>query len=144
MAEERARRSAEQAAVERILGSRPRKERRRAAEWSSGRDPALAGELVEELVAREGWALDVSLGTLAATWPDIVGVKVAEHCAPEEFDDGELTVRADSPAWATQIRLLGGQLVEALARSVGEGVVREVRVVGPASKKRRGPYIARR
>jgi predicted nucleic acid-binding Zn ribbon protein len=104
----------------------------------------LAGELVEEMVSREGWELDVSLGSIAAGWEGIVGTQVAEHCAPEAFSEGELTVRADSSAWAAQLRLLEGQLVGALAQAVGEGVVTGVKVVGPSAARRRGRYIARR
>jgi predicted nucleic acid-binding Zn ribbon protein len=140
------RRSAQRAALERVLSGSKRlaRSRPKAAEWSSRRDPALAGELVDELVKREGWALDISLGSLAATWPEIVGPQVADHCAPEAFAEGELTVRADSAAWATQIRLLAGQLLTALERALGEGLVSEIKVLGPAGPKRRGRHITRR
>jgi predicted nucleic acid-binding Zn ribbon protein len=125
------------------MGTTRRLKRRVAAEWSAGRDPQLAGELLDELVAREGWALDVSLGSLAAGWEGIVGTQVAEHCAPEAFADGELTVRADSSAWTAQIRLLAGQMLSALERAVGDGVVREIKVLGPDGR-RRGRHIVRR
>jgi predicted nucleic acid-binding Zn ribbon protein len=138
------RRSAERAALDRVMGSGRRVRRREAADWSAGRDPRLVGDLVEELVAREGWSLEVSLGSLAAGWAGIVGPNVAEHCAPEAFDGGELTVRADSAAWATQIRLLEGPLISALTQAVGEGVVVGVKVLGPAGDKRRPRFIRHR
>ncbi|MDR2347768.1 MAG: DUF721 domain-containing protein [Bifidobacteriaceae bacterium] len=100
--------------------------------------------MVDQLVRREGWSLEVSLGSLAAGWAEIVGPNVAEHCSPEAFDNGELTVRADSSAWAAQIRLLEGPLIGALGRAVGEGVVTGVKVVGPAGSKRRARYIKHR
>ena len=40
-------------------------------------------------------------------------------------------MRADSTAWATQLRLLSSSLLTRLAEDVGEGTVGELRVVGP-------------
>ena len=42
-----------------------------------------------------------------------------------------LVVRADSTAWATQVRLLAGTLLTRLADEVGEGTVTKVVVRGP-------------
>ena len=55
------------------------------------------------------------------------------HCAPVEFRDGVLVVRADSSAWATQLRLLSSSLLTRLAADVGEGTVSEIKVVGPSA-----------
>ena len=44
---------------------------------------------------------------------------------------------ADSTAWATQLRLLAGQLVHRLNVELGDGAVRRVKVRGPASAQRR-------
>jgi predicted nucleic acid-binding Zn ribbon protein len=65
-------------------------------------------------------------------WREVVGDAVADHCEPESFEDKVLVVRADSTPWATQVRLLAPRLLEALAREVGDGVVAEVRVLGPS------------
>ena len=46
----------------------------------------------------------------------IVGAEVAAHCLPEEFEAGRLTVRADSTAWATQVRLLAPTLLATAER----------------------------
>ena len=53
------------------------------------------------------------------------------------FEDGELTVAADSTTWATQLRLLSSTLVRRLNEELGHGTVRRVKVVGPASGPRR-------
>ena len=44
-----------------------------------------------------------------------------------------LTVRADSSAWATQLRLLSSSLLARLAADVGEDTVAEIKVVGPSA-----------
>ncbi|MEO7745527.1 MAG: DciA family protein, partial [Actinomycetota bacterium] len=88
-----------------------------------------------------GWDVDVAVGGVIGRWPSVVGAEVALHCEPESFEDGVLRVRADSTAWATQVRLLVPTLLRRLAEELGEGVVDQVSVAGPASPSwRRGGY----
>lgn len=92
------------------------------------------------LLQTRGWVEEVSVGGVIGRWREIVGDQVADHCVPETFEDKVLTVRTDSSAWATQVRLLVPRLLELLGSEVGQGVVTEVRVLGPAGRSfRRGP-----
>ena len=92
------------------------------------------------LVRERGWSEDVSVGGVVGRWRDVVGGQIADHCTPETFEDGVLVVRTDSTSWATNLKLLAPQLLRRLADDVGEGVVREVRVVGPVGPGfKRGP-----
>jgi predicted nucleic acid-binding Zn ribbon protein len=60
------------------------------------------------------------------------------------FRDGVQDVRADSTAWATQVRLLVPTLLRRLAEELGEGVVEQVQVRGPAAPSwRKGPRSVR-
>jgi predicted nucleic acid-binding Zn ribbon protein len=69
-----------------------------------------------------------------------VGPDVAAHCRPERLVAGELTVVAETTAWATQLRLMSRQLLTAIAREVGPDVVRRLRVHGPTAPDwRHGP-----
>ena len=62
----------------------------------------------------EGWTLAAATGSVFGRWAQIVGADLAAHTTPETLTDGELTVAADSTAWATQVRLLAAQLVRRL------------------------------
>ncbi|MFC4554800.1 DUF721 domain-containing protein [Georgenia faecalis] len=105
----------------------------------SRRDPAQLGPLVDKLLAERGWVQPVSVGGVVGRWREIVGDDVADHCVVETFDASELVVRADSTAWATQIRLLLPQLERRLAEEVGEETVTKIVVLGPAGTSwRRG------
>jgi predicted nucleic acid-binding Zn ribbon protein len=64
-------------------------------------------------------------------WAAIVGRDVAEHVTPESFADGRLVCRTDSTAWATQMRLLAGDVVRRLNEVLGEDTVTVIDVVGP-------------
>jgi predicted nucleic acid-binding Zn ribbon protein len=107
----------------------PRRERRE--------DPQPLGAAVEGLIGDQGWALAAATGSVFGRWAQIVGPDLAEHTRPETLADGELTVSADSTAWATQLRLLAGQLIRRLNVELGDGTVRRVKVRGPASGPRR-------
>ena len=100
---------------------------------SAGRDPKLLGDQLDQFVTERGWVGDVAVGAVIGRWSQIVGAEIAQHCAPVDFVDGILTVRADSTAWATQLRLLSSSLLTRLAEDVGEGTVAELRVVGPGA-----------
>ena len=103
------------------------------------RDPQAIGTGLERLVADRGWQVDVAVGGVMGRWARVVGPEVAAHCVPVTYEDGALVVRADSTAWATQVRLLVPTLLRRLAEELGEGVVEQVQVRGPAAPSwRRG------
>src|SRR6185437_7400005 len=144
-AAERARRAREAlAAVKadaRARGNFPARDAPQEAQ-SSGRrerreDPAALTSAIDGLISEQGWELAAATGALFGHWAQIVGAELAGHTKPESLIDGELTVLADSTAWATQLRLLAGQLVRRLKVELGDGAVRRVKVRGPASAQRR-------
>jgi len=100
-------------------------------------DPLPLAAAIDRLLDTEGWALAVATGSVFGRWAEIVGPDLAAHTTPEGLSDGELTVAADSTAWATQVRLLAAQLVLRLNRELGDGTVLRVRVHGPAAPGRR-------
>lgn len=114
------------------------------ADWSGpgpgARDPVPAGSALDGLVALGGWGDQLSVHAVTGRWDEIAGPAVADHSHVESFTDGVLTVRCDSTAWATQLRMLVPTLLERLRAEVGGGVVRTVEVKGPdAPSWVRGP-----
>ncbi|MCW2913070.1 MAG: hypothetical protein JWN52_1138 [Actinomycetia bacterium] len=115
-----------------------RKAPRPSRERSRGNgDPQMFGSAIRDLLADRGWEQKAAVGGVFGNWQGIVGKELAEHTKPEKFEEGELVVAADSTAWATQLRLLAGTLVRRLNEELGDGTVRRVKVVGPASAPRR-------
>jgi predicted nucleic acid-binding Zn ribbon protein len=100
-------------------------------------EPQPLAAAINNLLAAEGWGLAAATGSVFGRWAQIVGSDLAAHTTPESLSDGELTVTADSTAWATQVRLLSAQLVRRLNTELGDGAVRRVRVRGPVSSTRR-------
>jgi predicted nucleic acid-binding Zn ribbon protein len=108
------------------------------------RDPQLLTNTLGRLMREQGWEVDVAVHGVMARWPSIVGPEMASHCQPESYTDTELTVRTDSTAWATQVRLLAPDLVRRLNAELGDGTVTRVKVEGPnAPSWRKGPRTVR-
>jgi predicted nucleic acid-binding Zn ribbon protein len=100
-------------------------------------DPQPLDAAIKGLLDTEGWTMAVATGSVFGRWAQIVGPELADHTQPEALRDGELTVVADSTAWATQLRLLAAQLVRRLNAELGPGAVRRVKVRGPVTATRR-------
>jgi predicted nucleic acid-binding Zn ribbon protein len=99
-------------------------------------DPQPLAAAIGGLLDDEGWTLAAATGSVFGRWAQIVGGELAGHTTPEKLTDGELTVAADSTAWATQLRLLSAQLIKRLNAELGDGAVLRVRVVGPVTSTR--------
>ena len=95
------------------------------------RDPQLLDSTLGRLVADHGWDLDLRVHGVFGRWSELVGADVGQHCTPESYDEGRLVVRADSTAWATQLRLLAPALVRRLNEDLGHGTVTLIEVLGP-------------
>lgn len=107
------------------------------------RDPQPLGGEIERLVSTRGWDAEVQVGAVVGRWGTIVGPSVAQHVVPVQFTGSTLTVRADSTAWATQMRLLVNSVLSRIEVEVGPAVVTEIVVHGPGGPSwRKGPLTA--
>ena len=120
----------------------------RRRRWSGSgpddRDPQPFGRVVSRVSMDRGWSSRLTDATVLGRWPQLVGPDVADHCIPVSLRDGELTLQAESTAWATQLRTLQRQLLTRLSAAVGPDVGRRSRVVGPSGPSwRHGPRHVR-
>jgi predicted nucleic acid-binding Zn ribbon protein len=107
------------------------------------RDPQPFGRLIRNLVEDRGWERNTAEATLLGSWDRVVGPDIASHCRPVGLRDGELTLQAESTAWATQLRMLTGKLLATIAAELGKNVVTRIRVHGPAAPSwKKGPRSA--
>ncbi|MFJ6771902.1 DciA family protein [Kitasatospora sp. NPDC091257] len=105
---------------------------RRTMVRTGGREPIGLGAALAGLVAERAWDAPTAGGGLLDQWatiaPELVGKVVPVH-----FDarTGRLDLQPTSPAYATQLRLLGRQLVARINGKMGRTVVRDLRVLAP-------------
>jgi predicted nucleic acid-binding Zn ribbon protein len=94
------------------------------------RDPQPLDTTLGRLVTDQGWETELRVHGVFTRWAS-VGGEVAAHVTPESYADGRLVVRTDSTAWATEMKLLAGNLVHRLNQDLGDGTVEVIDVLGP-------------
>ena len=134
-----------QASGPRRVAGRPSR-RRWSGPGPDSRDPQLLGAVATDLAKTRGWSVRVAEGAVFGRWRAVVGDQIADHASPAWLKDGVLSVGAESTAWATQLRMVQAQLLAKIAADVGDGVVTELKITGPATPSwRKGPrHIAGR
>ena len=114
---------------------------------SGARDPVRLGDALTATASRQGWSGAMTEGVISEQWPLLVGAEVAAHVQPEAYlaQSRELVLVADSPAWATQIKLLQRQMVARINEHFGSKRVARLIIRTNAGGQRRafkrGPSI---
>jgi predicted nucleic acid-binding Zn ribbon protein len=122
----------------------PRRRRGYTGPGPDPRDPQPFGTLLERMMKARGWQKPKAEATVFGEWERVVGADIAAHCRPIKLEDGELTVEAESTAWATQLRMLAGRLIARIAGEVGHNVVKKLHIQGPSTPSwSRGPMRVR-
>lgn len=125
-------------------GSDARKRAKRepgsSSAFGSGRDAHGLGDVLDSLTAELGWNSTLAQSDLLASWAAIAGEETAQHSTPIGIDDGTLTVRCDSTAWATQLRLMRIHITNQIIATYPDADIRSVRFEGPGAPSwKRGP-----
>jgi predicted nucleic acid-binding Zn ribbon protein len=96
--------------------------------------------VLEHLTSTMGWDSPLARAELLAGWPAIVGTDTAAHASPIGIEDGLLTVRCDSTAWATQLRVMGSRITTEIATRFPAAGIESVKFLGPDTPSwKRGP-----
>ncbi|MFH8470356.1 DciA family protein [Streptomyces sp. NPDC017991] len=99
-----------------------------------GREPSGFAAVLQGLMAERAWAIPAAGGSLLDRWPDIaaaISSRLPDHVQAVAFhpENGQLDLRPDSPAYATQLRLITTRIITAANQEVGTDAVRAVRVL---------------
>lgn len=108
------------------------------------RDPSLISAVAASIVHQRGWDTKINLAAVVGRWAHIVGPDISAHAQVETFEvtaaqaDGSgasviLVVRADSSAWATQLRVLAATLTRRIVEELPPGAQVDMRILGPAA-----------
>lgn len=114
-------------------GQTNKKIRKKEVRESTGTttDPQLLKDLLTNLITERNWDTGIAEGTLFSTWEKIVGNEISHHSTPISLLDGVLTIQSSSTAWATQLRLIGPNLLETIQRSAPGALVESITIIGP-------------
>jgi predicted nucleic acid-binding Zn ribbon protein len=120
--------------AKRGVDARRRRSRERDADsipYGRGREPKGLGDVVGNLTQELGWTEPLARSEVIEAWPEVVGEEMAKHSSPMTIEEGALVIRCDSTAWATQLRLMRGQITTTIAERYPEAGVESVRVLAP-------------
>jgi predicted nucleic acid-binding Zn ribbon protein len=94
---------------------------------------------VVAVAGQKNWSGAIVEGAIFDQWHLLVGAEVAAHVRPEAYLGGsrELVVVADSPAWATQIKLLQRPLLARINEHFGSKKVLKLVVKSQIGGQRR-------
>jgi predicted nucleic acid-binding Zn ribbon protein len=97
-------------------------------------DPRPVAESLDRVTKWLGAPRARELATLFSQWEAVVGREIAQHTEPRSLRGGVLILLVDQPAWATQLRYLGPELLARIHAAVGGSAVTEIqiRVAGQA------------
>ncbi|WP_432008033.1 DciA family protein [Streptomyces parvus] len=103
-----------------------------------GREPSGFAAVLAGLMADRAWELPAAGGSVLDRWPDIaaaVAPRLHQHVRAVGFhpETGQLDLCPDSPAYATQLRLITARVVAAANEAAGTDAVRTVRVLAPGT-----------
>lgn len=108
--------------------------------FTPGRDPLSAKATLASLTDQLGWNEPLAEHELFARWTEIVGEDIAAHSAPVHLEAGQLTVKCDSTAWATQLKLLRHDIMVGLQHAIPAVRIEQLRFLGPdAPSWKKGP-----
>ena len=108
--------------------------------FGGGRDPRELDAVLDALTTTMGWTSPLAKSELLVAWPQLVGPEVAAHAAPVSVEDGLLTVRCDSTAWAQQLRTMRTTVLATIAAQHPGAGIESIRFLGPDTPSwKRGP-----
>lgn len=108
--------------------------------YGVGRDPRGLDTVLDALTQTMGWTSPLAKSELLIAWPEVVGADVAAHADPVSVEDGVLSVRCDSTAWAQQLRAMRSTVLARIAERHPSAGIESVRFMGPDTPSwKRGP-----
>ncbi|MEU9943136.1 DciA family protein [Streptomyces lavendulae] len=115
-------------------GTRKAKRRIGTTVRRDGREPTGFASVLQGLMADRAWDVPAAGGSILDQWPDIaagLSPKLAAHVTAVAFhaETGQLDLRPDSPAYATQLRLISSRIIAAANEAVCAQAVRTVHVL---------------
>lgn len=73
--------------------------------------PKPIGEALDQVAYRLRAPRAQVLAKVFDAWEELVGAVMAAHTSPVRLVDGELVVAVDDPAWATEMKFFGSELI---------------------------------
>ena len=90
--------------------------------------PQPVADSLATLARRLGFPTPDVVAGLFNHWEELVGASLAAHVRPVHVDGHTLVLETAEPAWATQIRFLGADIVAKIAERLPDASIEVVKV----------------
>lgn len=94
-------------------------------------EPESIRSILETLSVSRDWKRGLAEGNIFTNWRQIVGDEIANRAEPITIFEGQLTIRAESTAWATQLRLLERELLKNIQSKNEGALIESLKIIGP-------------
>jgi hypothetical protein len=116
------------------IEARAPRRRQQTAVRRDGREPSGFAAVLQGLMADRAWELPAAGGTVLGRWPDIaadISPQLPSHVTAVAYNPAtrQLDLRPDSPAYATQLRLITARIIATANDTVGTDAVHTIRVL---------------
>ncbi|MEM6531528.1 MAG: DUF721 domain-containing protein [Myxococcota bacterium] len=102
------------------------------------------GEAVAFALDRSGLTDQARRVRIARAWRQAVGPTLANRTHPDGFRRGVLIVKTASAAWQNELTYLRGELIEKINQTLGQEIVKDIKVVAGSWARRGTPEGAER
>ncbi|GAA2523897.1 DciA family protein [Streptomyces longisporus] len=114
--------------------TRTPRRRQQTAVRRDGREPSGFAAVLQGLMADRAWELPAAGATVLDRWPDIaaaISPQLPSHVTAVAYNPAtrQLNLRPDSPAYATQLRLITARIIATANHTVGTDAVHTIRVL---------------
>jgi hypothetical protein len=87
---------------------------------------AAIGDLVVEVLRRQGLEGKIEEYRAWQVWDAVVGAQIAARARPVRIREGVLEVRVEQAVWMQQLQLMKPQILSRLNERLGKAVVRDI------------------
>ncbi|WP_243228427.1 DUF721 domain-containing protein [Microbacterium sp. CIAB417] len=101
------------------------------APFTPGRDPGSLGAVLDVLTKEAGWESTMAREDLVRQWADLAGADTAKHSDPVSLENGMLTIKCDSTAWAKNLQYMRGTILTEIGKRYPAAGVENLRFIGP-------------
>ncbi len=94
-----------------------------------GNQPQMLGSVIAEYLNQRLGPKQAQWEALQQLWQELVPEHIAGHCSLADFAGGRLTVAVDSPGYAHELRLLGGDLIKQIQKKMPQLKIKKMTTV---------------
>lgn len=92
--------------------------------------PQQLGLVLSKILKTSGIDKGIKQRQAILIWDKVVGQKMASQSKAIKVEESKIFVKVKNPVWRSEILLMKNQIMEALNKSLGQQIIKDVIVLG--------------